>query len=294
MSSYDKIVLVTGATGLIGKELEKPLRDAGFDIHAITIDEDNPDNGIHWLRGSLFDEKFVRQCMKSVKPTHLLNMAWATTGDYLTSDINYRFLQAGVTLAQSFAENGGKRAVYAGTCFEYKFKDSPLKESDELDPGKSVYAFCKDRLRSIVQFLFEQRGISFGYGRIFYVFGRNEAKSRLSGMVFDRLSRGERVLINSGPLRKDYMYSKDIATAFVKFLDSKVEGCVNICTGNAISIKEFTYSIATAIGKADLLDYGSFDGNQPLVVVGSPARLNEEVGFVPSYSIQSAISDILS
>ncbi len=292
MNFSDKKVLVTGATGLIGKELEKPLHEAGFDIHAITIDEDNPDNGIHWHKGSLFDEKFVRECMASVKPTHLLNMAWATTGDYLTSDINYRFLQAGITLAQAFAENGGGRAVYAGTCFEYKFKDSPLKESDELEPKKSTYTFCKDKLRSIVQFLFEKRGISFGYGRIFYVFGQKEAKTRLSGMVFDKLSHGERVVINSGFLKKDYMYSKDIATAFVKLLDCNVEGCVNICTGKAISIKEFVSSIASVMGKENLLDFVDSTGNQPPIIVGSPTKLQEEVGFVPLYSLQAAISEI--
>ena len=294
MNSSDKTVLVTGATGLIGKELEKPLHESGFTIYAITIDENNPDNGIHWLKGSLFDEKFVRECMVSIKPTHLLNMAWATTGDYLTSDINYRFLQAGITLAQAFAENGGKRAVYAGTCFEYKFKDSPLKESDELDPNKSTYTFCKDRLHSIVKFLFDNHVVSFGYGRIFYVFGQKEAKTRLAGMVLDKLSRGERVVINSGSLKKDYMYSKDIAAAFVKLLDCNVEGCVNICTGNAISIKEFVSLIASAMGKENLLDFVDSTGNQPPVIVGSPTKLKEKIGFVPSYSFQAAISEIIS
>ena len=143
MTFGNKRVLVTGATGLIGKELALPLKQAGFDIYAITIDENNPDNGVHWLKGNLFDRAFVQKCMEEVKPAYLLNMAWATTGDYLKSNINYSFLSAGINLIQEFAKNGGKRAVFAGTCFEYLFKDSPLKETDALDVNKTIYTFCK-------------------------------------------------------------------------------------------------------------------------------------------------------
>ena len=66
---------VTGATGLIGKELIKPLLESGFEVYAITIDKDNPNNGVHWLEGSLFGGDFIKSCMQKVKPQYLLNMA---------------------------------------------------------------------------------------------------------------------------------------------------------------------------------------------------------------------------
>ena len=39
-----KKVLLTGATGLIGKEIIQPLKELGYEISALTIDENNPDN----------------------------------------------------------------------------------------------------------------------------------------------------------------------------------------------------------------------------------------------------------
>ena len=155
MTCGSKKVLVTGATGLIGKELIKPLFEAGFDVYAITIDAENPNNGVNWVKGSLFDEVFIKTTMESIKPEYLLNMAWATTGDYLSSDINYKFLNAGINLLKYFKDNGGKRIVCAGTCFEYKFKDEPLKETDELDVEKTVYTFCKNKLYEITKFFCE-------------------------------------------------------------------------------------------------------------------------------------------
>lgn len=290
--NYSKKVLVTGATGLIGKELIEPLKEKSFEIYAITIDENNPNNGVKWIKGSLFDNNFVKNTMEALKPNYLLNMAWATTGDYLKSDINYNFLNAGVELLKHFKDNGGKRAVFAGTCFEYKFKDEPLKENDELAPEKTVYTFCKNKLHEIATFFCKVHDISFGYGRIFYVYGKNEDKTRLTGMVIDKLSKNEEVIIKSGNLYKDYMYAKDIANAFVAFLDSEVTGTVNICTGKAISIKEYVLTIAKELGKEHLITFQDEPSNQPPIIVGDNSRLENEVGYKAQYNVQNAIIEI--
>ena len=288
-----KKVLVTGATGLIGKELINPLKENGFEVYAITIDDVNPDNGVHWIKGNLFDSEFIKTAMESVKPNYLLNMAWATTGDYLKSDINYKFLNAGIELLKYFKDNGGKRVIYTGTCFEYKFKDAQLKESDELEPDKTVYTFCKNKLHEIAEFFCHMNNISFGYGRIFYVYGKNEDKTRLTGMVIDKLSKNEEVVVKSGNLYKDYMYAKDIANAFASFLDSEVTGTVNICTGKAISIKEYVLTIAKEMGKEKLIIFKDEPSNQPPIIVGDNSRLVNEVGYENYYNLKNAIMEIL-
>lgn len=288
--NYSKKVLVTGATGLIGKELAKPLLEAGFDVYAITIDENNPNNGIHWIKGNLFDENSIKLIMEEVKPEYLLNMAWCTTGDYLKSDLNYKFLTAGLNLLKYFKDNGGKRVIFAGTCFEYKFKEEPLKETDELEVEKTVYTFCKHKLHEIAEYFCKQNNISFGYGRIFYVYGKNEDKTRLTGMIIDKLSKNEEVVIKSGSLIKDYMYSKDIANAFVALLNSDVEGSVNICTGNPISIKDFALEIGKQMGKENLIIFQDEPSNQPPVIVGDNTRLTEDVGYNLKYDLKKAFS----
>lgn len=288
-----KKVLVTGATGLIGRELIEPLLESEFDVYAITIDDFVPSKNITWIKGNLFNENFIKETFDTVKPEYLLNMAWATTGDYLKSDINYRFLNAGINLLTHFKDNGGKRVVYAGTCFEYKFKDHPLKETDELDANKSVYTFCKNKLHEVSEYFCKMNGISFGYGRIFYVYGRNEDKTRLTGMILDKLSHNQEVIIKSGSLIKDYMYSKDIAGAFVKFLDSNIEGTVNICTGEPISIKEFALEIEHSMQKSGLIKFQDEISNQPPVIIGDNFKLLNEVKYKNKYSLKEALKEIL-
>lgn len=294
MNDKNKKVLVTGLSGLIGKNLVNPLLDSGFEIYGITIDESNPNNGVKWIKGNLFDARFVKDTVAEIKPSHLLNMAWATTGDYLSSQINYDFLTAGITLTKSFCENGGQRAIFAGTCFEYKFKDTPLKETDRLDAGKTAYTFCKDKLRETAQYICGGHGVGFGYGRIFYVYGKNEHVRRLTGCIIDRSTRNEEISITAGPLIKDYMYSKDIAGAFVKFLDSNVEGVVNICTGSGISVREYSTVLAKKLGKEHLLKFEDNCVKDPPFIVGDNSRLVNEVGYKIQYSLDSAFDEILS
>ena len=288
----DKTVLITGATGLIGKETLAPLLDRGFKVHALTIDEVNPDVGVNWIKANLFDSKEVDRCIQKIKPTHLLNMAWATTGNYLTSDVNYSFLSAGINLVSSFVRNGGRRLVCVGSCLEYKFKDDPIKENDELDCTKNAYVFCKDALHKIAERICQEAGISFGYGRIFYTFGRNEDPRRLAGAIVSKLSRNETVTITGGPLLRDYMYSKDIASALVALLDSGVQGSVNIATGNPTSIQNLAIEIAAAFGKPHLLDFQTNIAGQQPVILADTTRLKDEVGFAPAFSVHAAAQDI--
>ena len=288
-----KKVLLTGVTGLIGKEIIEPLKNMGFEISALTIDENNPNNGVNWIKCNLFDENSVKQAFEKVKPTHLLNFAWATTGDYLSSAINFEFVKAGLNLLKYFKENGGQRVIYVGTCFEYKFKDEPLKESDPVNP-QTLYAVCKNSLHEMAEEFCKINNISFGYGRIFYVYGHGENEKRLTAHLIKTLSNNGEVVINNGDLIKDYMYTKDIAGGFAAFLNSGVTGTVNMCTGRGISLREYSTYIAKKLGKEKYLTIKYEQTNQPPIIVGDNSRLVNEVGYKIQYSFEKAINEILS
>ena len=60
----DKRILLTGVTGLIGKEIIEPLKTMGYEISALTIDENSPKNGINWIKCNLFDTESVKSAME--------------------------------------------------------------------------------------------------------------------------------------------------------------------------------------------------------------------------------------
>ena len=292
MPFCERRVLVTGGTGLIGKEVLPALQTAGFEVFALTRRDANPPNGVHWVQADLFDSEWVERELTAIRPEYLLNLAWCASGDYLTSPLNERFKSAGLDLLKAFHRAGGRRAIFAGTCFEYAFKDTPLKETDPTNP-QTPYARCKNDLRIAAQDYADRNGISFGWGRIFYVYGKNEHPSRLTASIVDSLTAARPVTIRTSQLKRDYMYTKDIAGAFAAFLKSDVTGVVNVCTGRAVALGEFAAAFARAAGKETLLDLRREETSQPSIIVGDCSRLNREVGYQARYSLQAAVSEIL-
>ncbi len=276
-----KRVVITGAGGLIGKEALEPLENSGFEVFCLKTKECN-----------LFDYEAVENYFQKIKPEYLLHFAWFTGEGYLESELNTQYVNASLNMLKSFKENGGQRAIFTGTCFEYEFKNTPLKENDKLNP-KTLYAKSKCELHEKAEIYCKNNNISFGWGRIFYVFGHKESEKRLTGAILKKLRNNERVEVNCGQLIKDYVYTKDIARAFVKFLDSNIEGCVNICTGKGIFLETFAKKIAKAMNKEELLKIEYKETSQPPMIIGDNTRLLKEVGFQFKYSFEEAIERII-
>lgn len=275
-----KRVIITGSTGLIGKEAIEPLNKAGFEVFELRHNECD-----------IFDPSSLKSFFEKIKPQYLLHFAWITGGDYLVNPLNEKLVDSSMEMLKIFREFGGKRAVFAGTCFEYKFKNEPLKENDELNPT-TLYAISKDKLRRLAEEFCDKNGISFGWGRIFYVFGRDEKQGRLTSTIINNLCENKPVTISCGSLLRDYMYTKDIANAFVKFLCTEITGCVNIATGKPISLSDFAMTFAKLYGKEEFIIVKNDIGMQPSLIVADVTRLKEEVGFGGYTNFSAAVKEI--
>jgi nucleoside-diphosphate-sugar epimerase len=288
-----KKVLLTGATGLIGKETIDPLLQFGYEVFALSSRKQIGNEKVKWLYADLLDYGSIEKAICEIKPLYLLHFAWYTGEGYLSADVNYQLKDASLNLLEAFKKNGGQRAIFAGTCFEYDFKNTPLKETDALNP-LTIYAQCKNELREHAELYAKKHDLSFGWGRIFYVLGHGEHENRLLPYIVKLLKNNEKVIIKSGPLIRDYMYTKDIAGAFVKFLDSDITGCVNICSGKGFSIKEFAFKIAEKMKKSlNSFEFVDDIANQTAVIVGDNTILLNEVKYQSKYNMDKALDNIL-
>lgn len=296
-----KRVLLTGATGLIGKYAIDPLIDAGFEVFAVSSSEAKckmqSAKGLNFVCADLLDSVDIKRVFEEIKPDYLLHFAWDTRpGVYLEDNSNFDWVKSSLEMIKQFKLNGGKRAVFAGTCFEYEFEyetlGAPLKENAKLNPT-STYAKCKNHLNALSTLYSAKNDISFGWGRIFYVYGENEQEKRLIPFVIKTLSEGNEFKTSAGDLIKDYMFAGDIAEAFVKFLDSNVEGCVNICTGIPVTVADVAITIAKKLGKENLVKLEPKPSKEPGRILGDNTRLAKEVGFSAKYSLSEGIDIIL-
>jgi nucleoside-diphosphate-sugar epimerase len=292
-----KRVLLTGATGFIGRHCLRPLAEQGYEVHAVSrVCAMKAEDGTRWHRADLLDSRQIGELLASVSPTHLVHLAWyADPRDYRTSPLNLLWCRAGIELVRRFAEAGGQRAVFAGTCFEYDPRFGYCSENVTPEAPSTLYGVCKNSLRQILTKYGADTGMSMAWARIFYLFGPHEPPGRIVPYVIRSLLCGERAKCTHGRQLRDFLHVEDVASALAAVLDSDVEGAVNIGSDEPVSIRALVEKIARQLDAFDRVDFGVRQAapTDAPVVIADVRRLCNEVGWRPRWSLDDGLADTI-
>ncbi len=290
-----KRILVTGGTGFIGQHLMDHLRQRGFEIHVIGRHRPS-DTQVTFHEADVLDLNRTRQAIVSAKCSHLLHLAWyVKPGEYWRSPNNLDWIAASLHLIRSFAENGGSRAVIAGTCAEYLWGAERFLEQETPCRPATLYGTSKDALRRILTAYGDVASLAVGWGRIFFLYGPGEKQGRLVSDAIHHLLLKQPFSTSHGLQRRDFMHVSDVAGAFAALVDCDVRGAVNIGSGQAFSVRSILELIGQATGASDFLRFGErpLPANEPEVIEADTARLFGEVGFRPRYDLASGLADTI-
>lgn len=298
-SSETKRAVLTGAGGYIGQFAVTPLAERGYAVHAVSSRavDTLPTGNVTRHQVDLLDKGAVEEFLNTVRPTHLLHLAWYVEhGKFWNAPENSTWLDASIYLARKFVECGGRRFVFAGTCAEYDWNaPSPFFEnSTPISPG-TPYGEAKAALgRALTELAFEL-DFSAASGRIFFPFGANEPPNRLIPSVIRALLQETEAKTTHGEQIRDLMPVEDTAAALAALLDSDVRGAVNIGTGEGRRIKDVVTSIGEILGKTGLLRIGALPApvNEPGSIVADVTRLRNEVNYESRVSLHEALENTI-
>jgi len=291
-----KRVLLTGATGFIGRQTIDALLERGFEIHAVSR-EMQQDDRVTWHTVDLFDPDAVYALAADEKATHLLHLAWVTTpGEYWQSSDNEIWNSASNRLVATFHENGGEHAVLAGTCAEYDWSDGHCIEEETALRPESPYSAAKLAFRQRAFEIAHDTQLRISWSRIFFLFGAGEHPDRFVPSIVLPLLRGERAECTDGGQVRDYLDVRDVADALVAVLDSDYHGDVNIASGQAVPLKEIITAIGEELDAVDRIDFGARErrANEPPRIAADTSILNNVIGWQPQHELQSAIGDTVA
>lgn len=296
-------VLLTGASGFIGRHCISALTARGHEVHAVSSrcagNAPSNNSGAIWHQADLLDTSQTRPLLDAVRPSHLLHLAWyAEPGKYWTSAENLRWVSASLELFRQFAECGGQRVVAAGTCAEYQWLDAtyPMyrEDSTPLLPA-TLYGVCKHATQSVLSSYARQSGVSAAWGRIFSLYGPHEHPSRLAASVIRSLLQNEMAGCSEGRQIRDYLYVTDVAEAFVAILEGALCGPVNIGSGIGIPVRHLVETIGEITGKGKLIQFGAHpaNANEPAEIVADIRQLLG-TGWKPTTALSSGLTQTIA
>lgn len=291
-------VLVTGASGLIGKPAVQALSDQGLDVHAVARTVPDAASDVTWHACDLLASGAVESLAQDVQATHLLHLAWVTEhGQFWTAAQNLDWQDASKRLIETFQANGGTRVVVAGSCAEYDWTDlgdgvcsegaTPLKPH-------TLYGQSKVETHAWLAAYAPKSALSYAWGRVFLLFGEGESDARLVPSVATALAEGREAKCSSGIQIRDFMDARDVGSAFAALLMSDVEGPVNIASGEGHTIGEVVTMLGEISGHPELVRLGALAdrADDPVKLVACVDRLRQEVGFKPTHQLRESLFEV--
>lgn len=295
-----KKILLTGATGYIGKFVLDFLISKDYEVHAL-VSSKIPDisaKNLFCHTVDLLDKNKTAELIGDIKPSDLLHLAWYVKhGRFWNAAENLDWVGATLNLAKAFAENGGQRMVFAGTCYEYDHTtNEPLSEKSSRLYPNTLYGTAKLSTNLTLEKYCRINNISYACGRPFFIFGGDENENRLIASVILSLLRNQPAKTSHGNQIRDFIFIEDLAEGFVALLESDVTGSVNIASGKGVKLKEIIETIAEIIGKPELLRIGEIPSSEtePPVIIADVSRLKNEVGFDKAYDLREKLSETIN
>ena len=269
-------VLLTGATGFVGRHIHRHLITNGHDVRTVLRPGSSSRLAMPVPSGKITetpdlfaeDQDWWARVCEGVDA--VIHSAWyVEPRHYLDSPENAVCVAGSLELARGATKAGVKHFVGIGTCMEYRLPSAQLHIDAPVGPS-NFYSICKLGLYHMLREWHGLHDVLFSWCRIFYLYGEGEHPDRLVPYLRRSLAAGEVAKLSSGDQLRDYLDVSDAGAMIAGIVDTGQAGVINICSGEQTTIRAFVESIAHEYGRPDLLAFGarSVPGIDPQSVVG--------------------------
>ena len=289
-------ILITGASGLIGKAVLEKLNKDKYEVWAVISGRREIvfPKGVNVVKGNLLDYSFLSDILKRIAPSICLHYAWALNdGFFQKSEENLAWIEASIKLIRLFKANGGKYFFFAGSSAEYGRGTEGFEEyNNEKGEDLSLYGCTKLCFEKIAFHYCKQESINFLSGRYFSVYGPRDVRkdSALPTIINNFLER-KKFVCKSPENLWDYIYIDDCAEATIKLLEKNCVGIYNIASGRPKTMRYIFLTIAHEMNAEELLEFE--DNKTPKTLTANINKLKKDTGFECNTSFEEGIKETI-
>lgn len=257
-----KSVLVTGATGFIGRKMVEKLLSENLNVYAVvrnkeTILGEELFENVHIIECEMSEYKDISK-FSNIKIDTFYHFAWSghsgnNRGDYELQLRNIQYTCDAIKLAK---ELKCKRFIYPGSLIEYEYQKSLQNNFYDVGMG-NIYGIAKMTARQMGQVLARNIGIEFMPTTISNIYGVGEKVDRLFKSTLKKLMRKEETKFTNCEQMYDFIYIDDAVEAFY-LIGEKGTPFKNYYIGNKEpkKLKEFIWQMKDCVDVNTELGFG--------------------------------------
>lgn len=237
-----KNILVTGASGFIGKYVVRELLQQGHRVVAATR---NIDTFCHsYVSAVPFNLERLDDNLNYFeyfgRPDICIHLAWEGLPNYKAAFHEEENLPRHKKFLDNLISGGLQHLTVTGTCLEYGLIEGELSEDMECNPIVS-YARAKYMLSKWLLNLAGEPGVQAKWLRLFYMWGDGQSPNSLIPQLDAAIKRGDKSFpMSGGEQVRDFLTANEMAKRIVTLaLNPAAIGIINCCSGKPVRVKDF-------------------------------------------------------
>jgi UDP-glucose 4-epimerase len=251
-------VLLTGASGFIGRHLcDRLLRD-GVEVHAVGRRRpENLTSEIRWQSADVGDLDAFRDAWGKARPDVVYHLAGAVTGDRSMDAVIPTLranLEGTINAFLLAAESGCDRVIVTGS-----MEEPPPSDARRI--AGSPYAAAKLAARSYACMFHALYSLPVVWLRVFMVYGPGRQDyTRIIPYTVLSLLQGNRPRLSSGERMVDWVFVEDVVEALVAgstAADTAVGNIIDVGSGHLTSIRSVVEQLAAISGASITPEFGA-------------------------------------
>lgn len=268
-------VLITGASGYIGRHVVKAFLKEGHDVMVSDFQYKGVDE-----RARIVDEPIFSGYPDIYKklgtPDVLVHLAWRD-GFMHNSRAHMADLSSHVQFIENMIDGGLQYVTVMGSMHEVGYWEGAVDENTPCNP-MSMYGVAKNSLRQAIQLYVKDKKVFFHWLRGYYIFGDDMRGSSIFAKICQAEEDGkEEFPFTMGTNQYDFIGIDDLAYMIMRAsIQSKINGIINVCSGKPVALRDKIESFIREHNFKIRLKYGAFP-DRPYdspAIWGDPTRIN--------------------